>query len=109
MSNQSSAVFTIPSANLGLGLHPFYALVTDNAGNRYQTETDWIRLILPFKLSLSGAPLKLSWAAIPGQHYNVLSTTNLASAFQGVTSVVATNPLVQWPLPTPPGLRASIA
>ncbi len=103
VSNQSSAVFTIPSANLGLGLHPFYALVTDNAGNRYQTETDWIRLILPFKLSLSGAPLKLSWAAIPGQHYNVLSTTNLASAFQGVTSVVATNPLVQWPLPTPTG------
>jgi uncharacterized protein (TIGR03790 family) len=103
VSNQPSAVFTVPSGTLGLGLHPFYVLVTDTARNRFQTETDWIRLIPPFKLSLSGVPLSLSWAAIPGQRYNVLSTTNLASAFQAVTSVVASNTLAQWPLPAPGG------
>ena len=32
VSNQPSAVFTAPSATLGLGLHPFYALVTDTSG-----------------------------------------------------------------------------
>jgi hypothetical protein len=103
VSNQPSAVLTVPSATLGLGLHPFYALVTDTAGNRYQTQTDWIRLIPSFKLNLSGTPLKLSWTAIPGQHYNVLSTTNLASAFQSVASVVASNAFVQWPIPAPAG------
>ena len=100
VSNQPSAVFTVPSATLGLGLHPFCALVTDTAGNQYQTETDWIRLPY-YKVSISSAPLKLSWPAIPGQRYNILSTTNLASAFQTVTSVVASNTVVQWPIPAP--------
>ena len=103
VSNQPSAVFTAPSATLGLGLHPFYALVTDTAGNRYQTETVWIRLIPSFKLSISGTPLTLSWPAIPGLRYDVLATTNLASAFQTVTSLVASNTLVQWPIPAPAG------
>jgi hypothetical protein len=101
VSNQPSAVLTVPSATLGLGLHPFYALVTDTAGNQYQTETDWIRLIPSFTLCLSGAPLQLSWAAAPGQRYSVLSTTNLASAFQTLTSLVASNTVVQWPIPAP--------
>jgi hypothetical protein len=103
VSNQSSAVFTAPSATLGLGLHPFYALVTGTGGKQYQTETDSIRLIPSFKLCISAAPLTLSWAAIPGQRYDVLATTNLTSAFQSVTSVVASNALVQWPIPTPVG------
>ena len=66
VSNQPSAVFTAPSAALGLGLHPFYALVTDTAGNRYQTETEWIRLIPSFKLSISGSPLTALLAGHPG-------------------------------------------
>jgi hypothetical protein len=101
VSNQPSALFTAPSATLGLGLHPFYALVTDTTGKQYQTATVWIRLIPSFTLCLSGAPLQLSWAAIPGQSYNVLSTTNLSSAFQTVTSIVASNAVVQWPIPAP--------
>jgi hypothetical protein len=101
VSNQLSAVFTAPSATLGLGLHPFYALVTDAAGNRYQTETVWIRLFPSIWLSLSGAPLKLSWPATPGVGYNVLAATNLASTFQTVTSIVASSTLVQWPIPAP--------
>ena len=101
VSNQLSAVFTAPSTALGLGLHPFYALVTDTAGNRYQTETVWIRLFPSIWLNLSGAPLKLSWPATPGVGYNVLATTNLASPFQTVTSIVASSTLVQWPIPAP--------
>jgi uncharacterized protein (TIGR03790 family) len=103
VSNQPSAVFTVPSTTLDLGLHPFYALVTDTEGNRYQTETDWVRLIPAFKLNLSGTPLHLSWPAIPGVSYDVLATTNLASAFQTVTSIVAASTLVQWPIPLPAG------
>ena len=86
---------------MGLGLHPFYALVTDTTGNHYQTQTDWIRLIPSFKLSISGPPLTLSWPAIPGQGYDVLATTNLSSPFQTVTSLVASNTVIQWPIPAP--------
>jgi uncharacterized protein (TIGR03790 family) len=102
VSNQPSAAFTIPSTALGAGLHPFYALVTDTAGNQYQTETDWIRLSPSLKLSISGSLLTLSWPAIPGERYEVLATTNLSSAFQTVTSLVASNAFVQWPIPVPP-------
>jgi uncharacterized protein (TIGR03790 family) len=103
VSNQPSAVFTAPSAALGLGLHPFYAVVTDTGGRQYQTETDWIRLPY-YMLSISSAPLKLSWwPALPGLRYNVLATTNLARAFQTVTSLVASSTLVQWPIPAPAG------
>jgi uncharacterized protein (TIGR03790 family) len=100
-SNQASVVFTVASAALGLGLHPFYALVTDTAGHQYQTQTDWIRLIPSFLLSISSPPLTLSWPAIPGQGFDVLATTNLASPFQQVTSLVASSTVIQWPIPTP--------
>jgi uncharacterized protein (TIGR03790 family) len=103
ISNQSSGVFTVPLASLGLGSHPFYALVTDSSGNQYQTPTDWIRVIPSFTLSISGSPLTLSWQAVPGVGYNILATTNLSRAFQTVASVVATNTLAQWPIPTPVG------
>jgi hypothetical protein len=99
ISNQSSTVFTVPLASLGLGSHPFYAVVTDTSGNRYQTPTDWIRVIPSFTLSISGAPLKLSWQAIPGVGYDILTTTNLSTAFQTVTSLVASNTVMQWPIP----------
>jgi uncharacterized protein (TIGR03790 family) len=103
VSNQPSAVFTAPSALLGLGLHPFYALVTDTTGKQYQTETVWIRLIPSIVLTLSGTPLTLSWPATPGVSYNVLSTTNLSSPFQAAGSVVATGELAQWPVSAPAG------
>jgi hypothetical protein len=106
VSNQSSVVFTAPSATLGLGLHPFYALVTDTAGHQYQTQTDWIRLVPSFTLSISRSPLTLSWAAIAGQQYDVLATTNLLSAFQPVASVTASNALAQWVVSAPGGATA---
>jgi hypothetical protein len=75
--------------------------VTDTTGNRHQTETVWIRLVQPFALSLSGTPLKLSWPATMGVSYDILATTNPAGAFQLVTSLVASNTVVQWPIPVP--------
>jgi uncharacterized protein (TIGR03790 family) len=100
-SNRASVVFTVPSAVLGLGLHPFYALVTDTAGHQYQTQTYWIRLIPSFLLSISSPPLTLSWPAIPDQGFDVLATTNLASPLHTVTSLVASSKVVRWPIPMP--------
>ena len=99
VSNQSSATFTAPSALLGVGLHPFYALVTDTNGNQYQTQTVWIRLIPSFTLSISAGPLQLSWPAVPSLRYDVLATTNISATFQAVTSLVTSNNLIQWPIP----------
>jgi hypothetical protein len=101
VSNQPTVVFTVPSATLGLGLHPFYALVTDTAGNSYQTQTVSVRLVPSFQLSLAGTPLNLSWAAIPGQRYAVLAATNLSAGFQPVASVTASNALAQWLVSAP--------
>ena len=98
-SNQASAVFTAPSAALGLGLHPFNALVTDTVGHQFQTQTYWIRLIPSFQINISSQPLTLSWGAIPGQGYDVLATPSLSSPFQTVTSLVATSAIVRWPIP----------
>jgi uncharacterized protein (TIGR03790 family) len=106
VSNQATALFTAPSAMLGLGLHPFYALVTDTAGNRYQTQTVSIRLVPVLTLSISGPPLALWWPAIPGAQYEVLATTNIAASFQPVASVTATIPVVRWPITAPGGPAA---
>ena len=101
VSNQPSAVLMASSAFLGSGLHPFYALVTDNYGNHYQTPTILLRTPC-FSLSLSGTPPQLSWPAMPGLRYEVLATTNLSAAFQTVTSLVASNTVIQWPIPASP-------
>jgi hypothetical protein len=103
VSNLQTAVFTAPSGLLGLGLHPFYALVTDTPGHRYQTQTVWIRLVPSFGLSISPNPLTLSWEAIPGQRYEVLATTNITTGFKPVASVTAASTLAQWPISAPGG------
>lgn len=103
VSNRPAAVFSVASASLGLGLHPFYALVTDTLGNRYQTGTAWVRLIASIQLSITGPPLTLTWPAIPGRQYEILTTTNLAAAFQPVASVIASNSVAQWPVSAPGG------
>ena len=45
VTNQAAAVFEVSAAYLGPGLHPFYALVTDQTGHRYQTQTIWYRVL----------------------------------------------------------------
>ena len=61
VTNQAAAVFEVSAAYLGLGLHPFYALVTDQTGHRYQTQTIWYR-VLP-AISISVQPVGQSVAA----------------------------------------------
>ncbi len=102
-TNQASAVFAVSAAFLGLGLHPFYALVTDQAGDRCQTQTAWYDILPVITLTLAGTPPLLAWPAIPGRQYDVQSTTNLATAFQTVATIAATNSVVQWPITTTGG------
>ena len=98
VTNQAATTFTLTATNLGLGLHPFYALVTDASGNQYQTETLWYRVFPAITLALAGKPPVLSWPATLGYQYNVQATTNLLAGFQTVASLTATNTLVQWPV-----------
>jgi len=97
-TNQTAAVFQVSAEFLGLGLHPFYALVTDQAGERYQTRTVWYRILPTIVLTLTGTPPVLAWPAIPGRQYDLQSTTNLVAAFQTVATIAATNSVIQWPI-----------
>ncbi|MDR3459110.1 MAG: TIGR03790 family protein [Verrucomicrobiae bacterium] len=99
-TNQAVGVFAVSAAYLGLGLHPFYALVTDQAGHRYQTGTAWYQIIPNITLTLSGTPPVLAWPTVPGSQYYLQSTTNLASGFQTVATITATNPVVSWSITT---------
>ena len=116
-SNQPSAVFTVPSATLGLGVHPFYSLVTDTAGNQYQTQTYWVALTVPqppaittppaaqsvvvgskatFSVAATGtAPLTYQWlfngTAIPGATDSNYDLVNVQLGDAGSYSVQVTN------------------
>ncbi len=96
VTNQATAGFTLVATNLGLGLHPFYALVTDQLGHRYQTPTLTYRLFPPITLALAGVPPVLSWPATLGYQYAVQATTSLPGSFQTVATITATNTLVHW-------------
>jgi hypothetical protein len=96
---QSNAVFNVAGTNVGVGLHPFYAIVTAATGKQYRTQTIWVRLFEtepPFPVSISTPPLKLTWPATPGKTYEILSSTNLTVPFQVRDSVTVSNALGQW-------------
>ena len=98
-ASQSSAVFSVAGTNLGLGLHPFYALVTRADGKQYQTETKWIRLIgadSPFRLAVAPRSAALSWTATAGRSYDVLSATNITDTLAVRNSVTPTNAAGKW-------------
>jgi uncharacterized protein (TIGR03790 family) len=101
ISNQASASFLVPNRTLGVGLHPFYALVTDLTGNKFRTQTTAIRIIPSFPINIFGQPLMLSWSSIPGVNYKVMASTNLSSAFQQVAAVAALTTNAQWVVPSP--------
>jgi len=103
VSNVSAYDFTVPSAALGVGLHPFYARVTDAMGNSYRTETIRVRLIAPFSIAINPPATLLSWTATPGLKYQVLEAPSLAEPFQVVASFIATNSFIQFPLPAQTG------
>jgi hypothetical protein len=99
-TNQAAADFTVSTAFLGLGLHPFDAVVTDQTGHQYQTQTVWYRIIPAITLALAGTPPVLAWPAIPGRQYDLQSATNPATGFQTLTTIAATNSVIRWPVAT---------
>ena len=99
VANQSNAVFFVAGTNLGLGLHPFYAVVTRNDGRQYRTETKWIRFVgadLPFPISLSTPPPELTWPAVVGRNYEVLGANEATNSFQVLATLNSTNSPTQW-------------
>ncbi len=99
VSNLSSATFAVAATNLGVGLHPFYAVVTRNDGKQYRTETKWIRIggaEPPFGLTLALPPPAIAWTATAGRLYEVLSATNLTDSFQLRASVTPSNSAGLW-------------
>lgn len=98
VSNQPATTFSVVATNLGLGLHPFYALVTDTSGHQYRSQTVWYRIFPAITLTLAGQPAVLSWPATPGSQYAVQSATNLLTGFQTMATLTATNSLAQWPV-----------
>ncbi|HSU52902.1 MAG TPA: hypothetical protein VLT36_02445 [Candidatus Dormibacteraeota bacterium] len=99
VSNQATATFVIPASFLGVGVHPFYAIVTDSAGHRFRTSVTSLQIIPDFALAISSAPLTLSWASQPGMSYDILTSTNVAAGFQRVDTITATGPQSQWVIP----------
>lgn len=98
VSNQASALFEVSASFLGQGAHPFYAVVTDQTGHRYQTATMTYYIIPAITLTLTRTPPELAWTAITGRQYDVQFTTNLITGFQTVTTITATNTEAQWPV-----------
>jgi len=99
-TNQAAAEIVASAAILGVGLHPFYAVVTDANGHQYQTPTVW-QQVPALQLSVIGPPQALSWPAIAGRQYSVLAATNLGGVFQAVGAVLATNAQAQWTITAP--------
>ena len=100
----SAADFAVAAAYLSEGLHPIWAVATNAAGNRYRTETQWVRVVAaeaPFRLTLNRSPWELGWQALAGRTYQVLSANDPAVVFQIVGSVTATNNFAQFALPAP--------
>jgi uncharacterized protein (TIGR03790 family) len=99
VSNLSSATFTVAATNLGVGLHPFYAVVTRSDGKSYRTGTDWIRIggaEPPFGLVMTAPPPTLAWPATAGRLYQVLNTTNITGTFQLRAAVTPSNSPGLW-------------
>jgi hypothetical protein len=99
VSNQPSATFSVAATNLGIGLHPFYALVTRNDGRQYRTETRWIRIVgdePPFALAIAPGAPTVSWPATAGRRYEVLSSTSATGAYTLRDALVPTNSPGQW-------------
>lgn len=99
-TNQSSATFSVAATNLGIGTHPFYALVTDNSGRQYRTQTACINIVSldsPISLQITAPPIFLTWNAAAGRSYDVLSATNAAATFQPRATVIPTDSIGRWP------------
>ncbi len=99
ITGQSNVLFSVAGSNLDVGLHTFYAIVTDTGGRQYRTETKWIRLVgqeVPFTLSILEPPLRLTWPATAGRPYEVLSATNVTNSFLLRDTITPSNSTAIW-------------
>jgi len=99
VSDLSSATFAAAATNLGVGLHPFYAVVTRSDGKQYRTGTEWIRIggtEQPFGLTITAPPPIIGWPATAGRLYEVLSATNVKDTFQLRSAVTPSNSPGLW-------------
>jgi hypothetical protein len=99
VSNLQTANFSIAATNLGIGLHPFSALVTRTGGQQYRTETKWIRIVgaeSPFALGITGSAPTVTWPATAGRRYEILSTTNATNNLTLRDAVTPTNSSGLW-------------
>jgi uncharacterized protein (TIGR03790 family) len=99
VSNQATATFVVSAGFLGVGVHPFYAIVTDSAGHQFRTSSTALKILADFTLAISFNPPTLSWESQPGVSYDILSSTDLAAGFHYVDTVTATGPQSQWGIP----------
>jgi uncharacterized protein (TIGR03790 family) len=98
-SNTSNATFAVSASNLGIGLHPFYAIVTDTSGNQFRTGTEWLRIVgtdTPFAIALQSPPPTLTWPATAGRSYDVLTASNIIGGFSPTATLVPSNSAAQW-------------
>jgi len=98
-NNTSSTTFSLAATNLGIGLHPFYAVVTRAGGEQYRTATTWLRIIgaeTPFHVGVAGAEPTLFWPATAGRSYQVLSATTVTNPFLERALVMPTNSIGSW-------------
>lgn len=102
VTNQATATFVVPASFLGVGVHPFYAIVADSAGHRFRTAITWLQIIPDLALALSSAPLTLSWASQPGLSYDILASTNVVAGFHRVGTITATSSESLWVIPPGP-------
>lgn len=99
VSNQPTANFSLAATNLGLGLHPFHALVMRTDGRLFRTETKWIRLNagdVPFLVNISGTTPTLSWPATAGRRYEILSAIEAPNTLTLRDAVIPTNSTGLW-------------
>ena len=98
-NNVSSATFSVAASYLGIGLHPFYAVVTKSDGKQYRTYTKWIRIVgeeTPFSISVLDPTPTLIWPATAGRGYQILSATNITNGFTLRSGVTPTNSSALW-------------
>ena len=104
-TNLDSATFSIGGTNLGVGLHPFYAMVIAGDGAQYRTEIKSIRLAgleTSLALAISAQPVTLTWPAVPGRFYDVLASDAVSGPFQVEATLLASDTgSLTWRAPPP--------
>jgi uncharacterized protein (TIGR03790 family) len=106
VADQSYATFSVAAAYLGIGLHPFYAVVTAADGRQYRSETRWMRIIgreAPFRVRITAPPPTLTWPAVAGRSYEILSRSSLGSSFQLYSTLTPSNSAAWWQDTNNPG------